>query len=219
MMRFNSFRIWWDQVWSSKFGQSRITRVGQNDSGPMDVVAATDGDADNPNGETYELTRMTQFGDVRVPPDKSFVVYLRKGEDGICFSLADPKYIPTGYKGGDRGLYSSKVGTEIKLHGDKSATPGAIEIRQPSGASITMDKDGGVQVVAAAGKDVTVNAGTLKVARDTDAVKPTVTFDTVLQAIIAFVNTAAPGTITPAQAAAVAAQIGAINGGAARFKG
>lgn len=217
-MLLQTFRGWWDQVWSGKFGMSRITRVGNNEQAPTDIVLAADGDADNPEGDYYECTRMNQFGDARVPPSNAFVVYLRKADDGICFSLGDKSYMPTGYTTGDRGLYSSLKGTEIKLCGADSSTPGAIQVKQATGASIAIDMDGGIQVVAAAGKDVTVNAGALKVARDTDAVKPTGTFNTVMQAIIGVVNGVTPGTVSPAQAAAVGVQIGAVDGGAARFK-
>lgn len=217
-MLLQTFRLWWDQVWSGKFGMSRITRVGNNEQAPTDIVLAADGDADNPDGDYYECTRMNQFGDARVPPTNAFVVYLRKADDGICFSLGDKSYMPTGYTTGDRGLYSSLKGTEIKLCGADSSTPGAIQVKQATGASITVDKDGGIQVVAAAGKDVTVNAGTLTVARRTDPVSPTAVFNTVMQAIIGVVNGVVPGSVTPVQAAAIAEQIGAINGGAARFK-
>lgn len=92
--------------------------------------------------------------------------------------------------------------------GTKELEAGEVEIFTQGGGSIWLDKSG----------NIVLNGGTLLVARKTDPVKPTDTFNTVMQALIAVANGVVPGSVTPAQAAAIAIQIGEINGGAAKVK-
>jgi hypothetical protein len=52
-----------------------------------------------------------------------------------------------------------------------SSTPGAIEMRNPKGASIVIDKDGKITLIPAPGQDIVLAGGTLNVARKTDQVQ------------------------------------------------
>lgn len=112
------------------------------------------------------------------------------------------------------------VASENLAYGPTDLAEGEVAIfSKASGCVIKLDKDGKITVTASAGKDVVVNDGTKKVARDGEKVAPTATMKTLLTAIIAAVNAAAPGTISPAQAAELSLQIGNVDGGADHFKG
>jgi hypothetical protein len=90
---------------------------------------------------------------------------------------------------------------------------------QDAAGEVEVTKDGKITVDAAQNQDVVVNSGTLKVARDTDPVRPSSEMQAFLTATITLLNGLAPGTITPAQAVALQISIGKISGGAAHFKG
>lgn len=194
------------QAWAGTFGRSRITRSSESDNNPLDQVDVWD--------EATPMQRVEQYGDITVPPDDCDVIFLRHGDSGACWSLHKAR--PAGVsKRGNRGLYSDENGTLVLLHGKGSSTPGAIEVRNPKGASIVIDKDGGVTVTAAAGKDVSVNGGTLAVARQSDAVVAAAGMVTWMSQVATYINTLVPNTVTPD----APPTFGTISGGATRFKG
>lgn len=94
-------------------------------------------------------------------------------------------------------------------------------VRDPAGRPQLqlLAKDGKVLINAGSNADVVVNGGSLKVARDTDPVKPTAAMKRVLANLIAFANGIAPGTVAPQDAVDTQLQVGAVNGGADHFKG
>lgn len=81
-------------------------------------------------------------------------------------------------------------------------------------AKVRIMPDGSVLLVSIAGKDVVLNGGTLRVARDTDPVNATAPFAAWTSQVTAFINAVAPGTIAPP----APTQIGVIAGGASRVK-
>lgn len=160
-MRFGDFRTWAASWWAGVFGQTRISRVGE---GPRttDVVRMADPTARD--GETViELTRLEQFGDVVCPPPDTNAVIWRKSDGGVVMSLAVPSARPSDCKAGDRGLYSDQAGTRIVLHGSRSATPGAIEARNATGAGVLVSKDGDVVLTDKSGHTATLSNGVLAV--------------------------------------------------------
>lgn len=201
-----------------------LTKVDETALGADSVRLDPDKDSGEP------VVRVEAFGDIIVPPDKAETLLFHNGFQGAQIPLGSDRWRPTGEasKSGNRGLYSDTIGTQVVLHGEGSATPGAIEAKNEKGASILIDKDGNVALKGAPGKkvtidagllaDVVVNGGTLKVARDTDPV------------VIGTLSGVAPGgggavifTFTPAggapAAGATATLSGQISDGATRFKG
>jgi len=119
------------------------------------------------------------------------------------------------------------IASELPGAGPQSQPPGDAEIYvadgyelwiRANGATVKISKTGAVTVDAAAGQDVVVNGGTLRVARDTDPVKPTADMSSFLAAVATAVNTVTPGAITPVLLAKVQAQLGLVDGGAAHLK-
>jgi hypothetical protein len=110
-------------------------------------------------------------------------------------------------------MHNEVAGTWVKLRAD-----GGVRV-EGKGGKVEVTKDGKITVDAAQNQDVVVNSGTLKVARDTDPVRPSSEMQAFLTATITLLNGLAPGTITPAQAVALQISIGKISGGAAHFKG
>lgn len=188
------------------FGRTRISRSSESDDNPVDSVDLWD--------EATPMQRVEGYGDITIPPDGCDVLFLRSSDNGACWSLGKAR--PSGVsKRGNRGLYTDEIGTLILLHGKGSSTPGAIEVRNPKGASIVIDKDGGVTITAAAGKDVAVNGGTAEVARKGDAAVAAAGMVAWMSQVATYINTLAPGTVSPA----APPTFGTINAGAGRFKG
>jgi len=149
--------------WANQFIMTRLQNAGEGAS-VLDTVRLADADGDEPAEDT-QLLRAEQFGDIRIAPNGTNAVILRMSDGGLAFSTGDGKSRPDGFKKGDRALYSNRNGTIVALHGDDSATPGAIEVKNATGASVIVDKDGNVRVNAAENKDVIVNGGAKKVSR------------------------------------------------------
>lgn len=142
---------------------------------------------------------MQHFGFRSQPPNGSeCVVAAMRGsaQNAVVIASENLGLGPTDLASGETVIFSKADGTTIKL-----------------------DANGKITIDAAAGQDVVVNGGSLKVARDTEKVKPTATMQTLLTKVIALLNAAVPGSITPAEAAALALQIGNVDGGADHFKG
>lgn len=88
------------------------------------------------------------------------------------------------------------------------------------GATITFTPDGTLQVLAAAGQDLTLNGGTLAVARVSDPVTPDLGLVTTLSAIVGILN-AAPGPVLSAPGAVppfASPSVGTITSGNATVK-
>lgn len=191
----------------------RIARSSGVNANRIDEVKGRARDGEEPD-QQIPATRYQQYGFRSSPPADSEYVIIGAGDVGqrVCIASETPGTGPGSQASGEVEVYA-KTGQRIILNKDGLITISA------SGATIEIATTGKVTVTSAAGQDVQVNGGSLRVARDTDPVAPTATMATLLTAIIALINAAAPGTISPAQAAALALQIGTINGGAAQFKG
>lgn len=96
--------------------------------------------------------------------------------------------------------------------GPSDIKEGESVVYSKGGSTILLDKDGNIIIKAASGKDVTVNGGTLNVARKTDKVIA----DTSMLAWIGNVTNAL-GTL--GQVVMAPTDFGVINGGADHFKG
>lgn len=211
-----------------------IARSSEDDDERQDVVRLYE----DPDGEpgTIDLARFEGWGDIGIPPNDEPAIIVRRGDQGVLFPITSNRFRPTGYKRGDRVIFSNALGTKVVLRGDSdSATAGQVEVQTPIGAKIIIDKDGNVDaessggakahldqagsvaVDAAPGQDVVVNGGAAKVARDGENVAPTATMQKFLAKTILLLNAAAPGTITVDEAAELAAIIGNVDGGAANF--
>ncbi len=200
--------------------QSRISHVDEGNDPCADTVVF-----DAQTGQGEPVARLEGWGDVSVPPKDSETVLLHNGVQGFEFPLSMKRWRPDGEssKAGTRGLYSDGENRLI-LHGKGSATPGQVEVVTKSGAHIIIDKDGNAAAKAAAGKQVTidagaganvvVNGGTLDVARKTDPILSTAEFVTWATAVKAQIIVALGGDV-----GLPPTTIGTINGGAARFKG
>lgn len=149
MFPFSQFADWWRQTWACNFIQSTISKPSTDDEAPEDTALGFENQDGTP-GEPFTLQRGEQFGDVRIPPKNSGCIILRKRDGGVMWSINMPRWRPKGYKIGDRGIHSDKAGTEVHLHGTQSATAGAVEVKA-NGATITIDKDGHITLVPAAG--------------------------------------------------------------------
>jgi hypothetical protein len=99
--------------------------------------------------------------------------------------------------------------------GPTDLNPGETAIYTKSGSVVKFDKDGNISITAAAGKDVTVNGGTLNVARKTDKVIADSGMITWMSSVAGYINGIVPGTVTPP----APPNFGVINGGADHFKG
>jgi len=181
------------------FGAAELLTVDESQS-PIDKVRVAD--ADEYSDGTIESQRLENWGDVCMPmPGLDCIIWHANQGTAHIPVVGSPRR-PGGFKAGDRALYCATPGTLVHLRTSdgalllNSGTPSG----QPQG-------------------DVVLNGGTLKVARDTDPVKPSPAMQAVLTAAIALINAAVPGTITPAQALELQLRIGFINGGAAHVKG
>lgn len=153
-MRFPEFKNFWLAVWSSVFGQTRLSRVSDGAS-TLDTVRMPD--------TAIDLTRLEQFGDVVLPPADSNCIIWRMGDGGVVMSLGVPNLRPSDCKLGDRALYCSQAGAVVKLHGANSSTPGVIELKQASGARVAITQGGDIKLTDASGHSATLSDGTLTV--------------------------------------------------------
>lgn len=151
--------------------------------------------------DTVEAQRMEAFGDVCMPPDGVLCITFFTNSGAAHLPLGGSRYRPGGFGHGDRALYCEAPSTLVLLEG----ATGAVKLNSGT-------PEGGTQ------GDVVVNGGTLKVARDTEPVKPTATMQDFLAKAVALINAAVPGSITPAQELELQLQIGSVNGGAAHLK-
>ena len=151
----------------SFFGQTRVSRTDESGTA-ADTIVLDDGVAE-------PVARLEQYGDVVVPPVGVDTIYWHNNLNGVHLPLSMERWRPTGddSKTGTRGLYTDS-GITLILHGSGSPRAGAVEVKTQSGASLIIDKDGGIQVDAAPGKDVVVNNGAQSVARKNDAVQVTI---------------------------------------------
>lgn len=201
----------------------RIARSSGVNANRIDEVKGRARDGEEPD-QQIPATRYQHYGFRSSPPADSEYVIIGAGDVGqrVCIASETPGTGPGSQASGEVEVYC-KHGQQLTYDKDGHATlqvaSGKKVAITANGATIEITAAGKVTVTSAAGQDVQVNGGALKVARDTDPVAPTATMATLLTAIIALINAAAPGTISPAQAAALALQIGTINGGAAQFKG
>jgi hypothetical protein len=85
---------------------------------------------------------------------------------------------------------------------------------EAKGATVTITSAGAIQITPALGQDLTLNSGTLKVARETDTVSAVASMATWIGALTTYVNTAAPGTLVAPSGFGVIAT----GAGAARVK-
>ena len=85
---------------------------------------------------------------------------------------------------------------------------------EAKGATVTITSAGAIQITPASGQDLTLNSGTLKVARETDTVSAVASMATWIGALTTYVNTAAPGTLVAPSGFGVIAT----GAGAARVK-
>jgi hypothetical protein len=85
---------------------------------------------------------------------------------------------------------------------------------EAKGATVTITSVGAIQITPASGQDLTLNSGTLKVARETDTVSAVASMATWIGALTTYVNTAAPGTLVAPSGFGVIAT----GAGAARVK-
>lgn len=112
------------------------------------------------------------------------------------------------------------IAAEVPDHGPGDLQPGEVALyNKVSGTLVKLDKDGNVRVDAGPGKEVVVNGGTLKVARDTDPCKIGAPMATWMSQVEAALNLIAGGSVAPLSTAFVANPGITINGGAGRFKG
>jgi len=107
------------------------------------------------------------------------------------------------------------VASDDATKGPQNLEPAETAIYSHSGSVVKFDKNGNITIDAAAGKDVVVNGGNLKVARDTDAVKATTAMNTWMGQVAGFINGLAMGTVNPTPPPT----FGVIDGGATHFKG
>jgi hypothetical protein len=202
------------------FEQTTIARSSEDDDERQDVVRLYEDPDSGGDPGTIDLARVELWGDIGIPPNKEPAIILRRGDHGVLFPVASNRYRPRGFKRGDRVLYSSAIGTMVVLRGDSDdATAGQVEVQTPSGAKVIIDKDGNVKIDAAANKDVVVNGGTAKVARDGDDVNMG-KFDVTIGAgaITAITWTSPSGAVVPITPAGVQLT-GKIAEGADHFKG
>lgn len=112
------------------------------------------------------------------------------------------------------------IAAEVRDHGPADLQPGEVALyNKVSGTLVKLDKDGNVRVDAGAGKEVVVNGGTLKVARDTDPCKIGAPLAAWMVQVETAINALAPGAVAPLSPTFVANPGITVNGGAARFKG
>lgn len=102
-------------------------------------------------------------------------VYVRIGDEIVVLGLLD--------KGG--AVHDCEEG-ETQLYGAQEPT-----------ARVRIRASGAVEITAKAGQDVSLNGGTLRVARESDGITPTAAMAAWITAISGYVNGIAPGTATP----------------------
>lgn len=171
------------------------TTTNSSAMGDADQVGLEDGvDGQRP------ARRVEPWGHRGRPPSKVRSLTLRLGSSNVFFLgvATNTGYGPDDLEDGETALYCSKEDTEIRL---KQA--------------------GGIDVDAASGQDVTVNGGSLKVARRTDPVRVGTLAGTNGGGAVTFTFTpldadGVPGTPVVGATVTIA---GVIQDGAARFKG
>lgn len=202
-------------LWATVFGLAPISKVDESDDPNDSLDMEGDGSQCNP------MPRWEPYGVMTNPPAKTSAVYFKVSEGGIALPWGTTyQGRPKGTKSGDVALYvdveqsANAPSVRVFVHGSQSTTPGQVEVIGRAGAKVVIDKDGGVSVTAAPGKDVVFNSGTLQMARKTDPVVSTADFITWATAVKAGIIAAlGPDVGLPPTT------IGTINGGADRLKG
>jgi len=167
---------------------AKSSASGENE----DAVEVSDGET------TYQRTvrRVEQWG-LRVRPPAGIraavIKALGGATNGMYVGIASTRYGPSNLEDGETALYCIAGDTVVKL-----------------------DKDGKVTIDAAAGQDVVVNGGTLKVARDTDPISAGTLTGQAGPYPVVFVHTPPGGAPSTGQSVTLA---GKITNGATRFKG
>ena len=180
--------------WSGRLVHwSQIT----TDSDRPDLVYINSFVADEDAGETQtnEIAKHVQlYGFRSKPPVGSEVISV------VCSGGSSQKVV---------------IASDNASLGPSDLQAGELAIYTKSGSVVKFDKDGNITIDAAAGKDVTVNGGSLKVARNTDPVKVAPGMATWMTQVATYINTIVPGTVSPP----APVDFGIINGGADHFKG
>ena len=118
------------------------------------------------------------------------------GDEVAVLKLWDKSKSPTDLEIGETRLYAcGDVAVRVRMK-----TDGLVV--EAKGATITITSAGAVQMTAASGQDITLNGGSLRVARVTDAVTVDAALVTTLGQIATLLNApgpvvGSPGTITP----------------------
>lgn len=150
-----------------------------------------------PDEPSYQeaVRRLWPFGMRSRPPSGVECVVVRSGgAPGVLIAAESAKYGPADLEEGELAIYCITSGAVIKL-----------------------DKDGKITIDAAAAKDVVVNGGSLKVARDTDPVNAgTLTGQAGPYPVVFTHVDAKTAAVTTGQSVTLT---GKITDGAARFKG
>lgn len=240
-------RLWYERIMPAMASivtglvfHSRI-KVGSTGQGGRSVLShdieGQEVEGQDSQGQPIERAQM----DARAAEVAGFAVVPMAGEPALALGwganlavipLASEKYRPKGLKAGETAIYNLR-GREtvtdggmkktverqavIKLDEDGSITLIASSWDRLDQAQVVISRDGSITVRAAAGKDVTVNGGTLKIARETDPVDATASMATWIGGVqTALAQAAAGGPIT---VPAAPASFGVIKTGAAHFKG
>ncbi len=113
------------------------------------------------------------------------------GDEIRVMKLWDKARSPTDLEAGETRVFAvGDLTARVRLKADGLT----VEAR---GATLTITSSGAVQVTPAAGQDVVLSGGSLKVARVSDATVPGTTMAAWIGAISTYVNGIAPGTATP----------------------
>lgn len=183
------------------FTEWKVTRVAFDAvSNLLGLQLRGDGAAGNDDGAVPEddAQFLGQLG-VAVRPIVTATLEALGYQDGDevrVMKLWDKDRSPTDLAAGETRVFAvGDLTARVRLKTDGLT----VEAR---GATLTITSSGAVQVTPAAGQDIVLNGGSLRVARETDAVTVNAALVTTLGQVATLLNTAgpvvgAPGSVTP----------------------